>query len=371
MRHASFHILLLTLALAGCRSSEPESVGDIRNMRVWQQGQWDAAGRWAQGHLDPEVRKEEMTCMDAALAVLAMDESPWEDGKVWPFSTGQLDGAASLSLQEGPLTLLLSSEFHRQGDQTEIRERTLSLPLEAIVSVRHQGRLMGVLTLQIEGSDENADGRLGPEDRIQSRFVGESGGLVLNGQFIYEQGECRAEADFQADGARIHRISLQAQGLDMQVGTQELSNAYWDEMWRFTTFSAMADELHLQAEFPEGIHIRGWMESRTICETLAALPPFPTRDQAQAAVEKSAPGMHLSVFFEDDLSAPRSWITLRPAHILNAYEEYWTWEPAFLFTGGLTLSFDEFFNAIDFHTFVEDSGPFYRAWQMILPHLLR
>lgn len=371
MKHAPSYILLLGLALAGCRGPESVSADDLRDTRVWQQGQWDAAGRWAQQQLDPDVRKEEMMCMDAALAVVAMDESPWEDGKTWPFTNGQVEGTASLSLQEGPLTLLLSREIHRQGDLGEIRERSISLPLEAVITVRNQqGRPMGTLTLQIEGEDGNADGWLGPEDRILTHFVGESAGLVLSGEAVLEQSEGRADAVFTAGGARIHHFSLQTRGLDLQRGTQEVSSSYWDETWRFTTFAVMADELHLQAEFPEGIHICGWMESRRIFEALSALPPFPSQEQAESAVEQSAPGMHLSVFYEDDLSTPRSWITLRSAHILNACDDFWTWEPAFLFSGGLTLSIDEFFNSIDFHSFVEDSRGFYYAWQLILPHLL-
>lgn len=114
-------------------------------------------------------------------------------------------------------------------------------------------------------------------------------------------------------------------------------------------------------ELPTGISMRGNIEVSSLWETLRELTDAQTEETATPLVEKAAKAIHINVYYEGDLTTPHGYVTMKPYHILNRYDDYWTWTLVIMANNSTRLYMQADQPTIDF----------YRAWKILMPHIIK
>lgn len=118
-------------------------------------------------------------------------------------------------------------------------------------------------------------------------------------------------------------------------------------------------------ELRQGISMRGSVAFSSLWETLRELTDAPAEDKAVPLVEKAASDIHVRVFYKDDLSTPRGYLTMEPLHILNRYDDYWTWTPVIRANNGTRVQLESDYLSIGV------TMSFYRDWKNLMPHIIK
>lgn len=118
-------------------------------------------------------------------------------------------------------------------------------------------------------------------------------------------------------------------------------------------------------ELRHGISMRGSVAFSSLWETLRELTDAPAEDKAVPLVEKAASDIHVRVFYKDDLSTPRGYLTMEPLHILNRYDDYWTWTPVIRANNGTRVQLESDYLSLGV------TMSFYRDWKNLMPHIIK
>lgn len=118
-------------------------------------------------------------------------------------------------------------------------------------------------------------------------------------------------------------------------------------------------------ELRQGISMRGSVAFSSLWETLRELTDAPAEDKAVPLVEKAASDIHVRVFYKDDLSTPRGYLTMEPLHILNRYDDYWTWTPVIRANNGTRVQLESDYLSLGV------TMSFYRDWKNLMPHIIK
>ena len=363
-------LLLLFPIILSCSQSQT-AYTDIRQSVEWQQDQWNMSARAARDLLDTKGKETALRCMDAAVAAMFKSDKEWADGQEWDYSVTDGAGKARLIISRGEEKLLFGREEHRTGCEVVVTDRYLSLPTDVTLTVELAGAEQGRFSLEVTGQDVNGNGELDQEDQLHLSVGTHVADFTFSlSPATLDHGELAATLAFMAGDNPIFEINLESRGLEMQKELQHSGSEYWDESYTFYEWSFKARELLLEAHLIGGIHILGSVEEKKVQEALSALPDFPSEAQATSATATASEGVHLTVYYEDDLQTPRSTLFLSPVHILNLYDDYWTWEAAVNVMGNYTTSVNGFFSIHAFDNLIMESQSFIDSWKSLLPHLL-
>lgn len=365
-RYAWLFPVLGALLSGGC-SGESGVYYDQRDGISWQRDQWNAAGQELLQRTDPQARSEVLSAIDAAFAAAGW---PLKDGQRWTAEqNGKKVQAEYHLIEEGPFWEI-SREWHRTGAQEEELVKSLSIPLKGSLSITEEGRKMADISLDLQGTDADNNGILGLEDELTLNAE------VLAADFSLILAPCRltgGEASFicvfSAVSGQLVRYAVQTRGLRADSTEKTLEDPYWDESWRYEDVRLDADALEMEADYPGDIHIRGWVESRKLRDILARFNPSLTEEETGTLAVEASSCLHLGWYYENDLEKSRATMTVRPKHILNRYDDYWTWEYGVLCNDGLSCSVSEFFSGSRFQDFRSDFQDFSRHLQYLMPFL--
>jgi len=166
------------------------------------------------------------------------------------------------------------------------------------------------------------------------KYSGESTGIRLNANPLsVSSEEIHADIVFEAEGITLATLKAD--------GPLELVEAVLD--------------------LPAGISMRGNIEAESLWATLRELTDAPTQEKATPLVEKAAKAIHVKVYYEGDLTSPRGYVTMEPYHILNRYDDYWTWTLVIRANNGTRL----YLQADD------PTTEFYQTWRSLMPHIIK
>ena len=323
-----FPLYIVLLALLGsCRSGGTEQEPmDLLGTVPWQREEWDRCARELEEHLGPESRESQMGALDAAFYDIM-----FRDGAM----------ADYLVQDKGPQQLLV------QGNNY------LCLPSTLTFTVKDGAAVAGLFTLHVSGTDVNADGSLDSGDQVSMDFTGESAGLqFLASPVQMNGGTASATVRFLSDGYQLAQLSLSSAD------------------FRFDPASFFLGVTQLTLALPGGICIRGSIEGTRLWNALRVLTDMVPEQEAQEAIREASAAMQLSVYYGDQPNLARATLDMGPYHILNRYDDYWTWTLLIHTADGSTLGLADFFSAQAFSNLLKDSSAFIQAWQALMPHLL-
>lgn len=320
------HIALLAL-LSSCRSDGTgQEPMDLLGTVPWQREEWGRCAREIEEHLAPEGRESQMSALDAAF-----------------YDILSRDGALADYLQQekGPLQLLVRGN------------RYLCLPSTLSLTVKDGASVAGSFSLHLSGSDVNGNASLDEGDQIDLDFTGESAGLQLLASPVQMSGAvASATVRFLSDGYQLAQLTLESAD------------------FRFDPESFFLGVTQLALDLPGGISIRGSVEGTRFWNALRGLTDMVPEEQARAFVQEVSAAMKLSVYYADMPDLARAALDVGPYHILNRYDDYWTWSLILHTADGSTLQLRDFFSAQAFSNLLQDSEAFILAWQSLMPHLL-
>ena len=370
MKHSFRLILLLAGALLSGSCARQEHVPTNRQDSItWQQEQWIASGQEFLRRTDPETRAETLGAIDAALEAIAGTSQPLEDGQHWSTHRDGQEVTADFRLKEEGEPLEVSREWHRLGTEEVETVRYISIPLRGGFTIRKDGRDMADVTLDLQGRDANRDGLLGTEDELELTVE------AVAADFSYALSPCRLTGGevaftllFSAHDGALMRLTAQTHGLRLEKREKTLDYPYWDESFRYAETFIDADAIDLEADFPAGIHARGSVDSQPFRAALRRISPEMNEEEVRALCEEASACLHISLFYEDNLEEPRAALTILPVHILNRYDDYWTWEAGLLFPGGLSCSLEAFFNSSRYDSLKSDFRSFLQRLQVFMPY---
>ena len=118
-------------------------------------------------------------------------------------------------------------------------------------------------------------------------------------------------------------------------------------------------------ELRQGISLRGSVAFSSLWETLRELTDALTEDKAVPLVEKAASDIHVKVFYRGDVSTPRGHLTMEPLHILNRYDDYWTWTPVIRANNGTRVQLEADYLSLGV------TMSFYQDWKNLMPHIIK
>lgn len=338
---------------------------DLQDKMDWQRKQWNDAGEELLQRIDTKGRSEVLSSIDAALAAA---EWPLRDGQRW---TAEQDGSTVEAtfhlLEEGPLWEI-GREWHRTGTEEEERVKTLPIPLKGSLLIEKEGRKMADASFSLEGEDVDKNGLLGLPDELSFSATALASDFVLTlDPCRLSGGESSFTCYFSSGGKTVFRFAAKTRGLRADTVEKKLEDPYWDESWRYNETSVTADAMDVEADYPNGIHIKGWMESRKLQEVLAQFSPSVSEEEAEALAREASACLHLNWYYEGNLEKPRAVSIIRKVHILNRFDDYWSWESGILCNDGLSSSLHAFFNGTQFREFNTDLQDFLRRLHQLMP----
>ena len=365
-RYLRILVLMGVLLTGGC-SGEDGPKYERQDKLTWQRDQWDALGQELLRRLDPEARAENLSAIDAILSA-----APWplQDGQPW---TAVQDGKklqAVYRLQEEGPRWEVSREWHRTGTEEEETVHTVSIPLKGALSIDKEGRRMADIRLDLQGEDLDQNGILDLQDALS--LTAEALAADYSVRFApcrLSGGEASLACFLSAGGEDLIRYALQTRGLRDFGSEKTLNYPDWDESFRYKEVQLNAEVLEIEADYIVGIHLKGQVESRKLQEILDQITPTLSQAEVEDLVAQASACLHVNWYYEDRLDEPRAVLVMLPAHILNRFDDYWTWEPGVRSNDGSVCSLQEFFSGSPFNDSLDGLRAFLQRLRSLMPFL--
>jgi len=170
-------------------------------------------------------------------------------------------------------------------------------------------------------------------------YKGESTGIKINmDPFSLDSEELHANIEFSSRGAVLVRLEAE--------GPMEL--------------------IDVNLTLPEGISISGSFEARRLWELLKLIADEDTESGVAPLARDASDAIHVGVFYEGDLSAPRAKVSVAPLHYLNRFDDYWTWNIVVVTDEGDILN--DVWKAIG--SVDNATATFIQSWRRLMPHIL-
>ena len=360
-------LLLAGVLLTGGCSGDDGPKNQRQDRLSWQRNQRDALGQELLRRTDPEARAETLSAIDAILAA-----APWplQDGEQWTaVQDGKSVQAVYRLLEKGP-GLEVSREWHRLGTEEEETVQTVSIPLKGTLSIDQEGQRMADVRLDLQGEDLDKNGILDLQDALA--LTAEALAADYSVRFApcrLSGGEASLACFLSAGGEDLIRYALSTRGLRDFSREKTPNYPAWDESFRYKEWELNAEVLEIEADYIGGIHLKGRVESRKLREILVRITPALSQAEVEALAAQASACLHVNWYYEDRLDMPRAVLVMLPAHILNRFDDYWTWEPGIRCNDGSTCSLEAFFSGSSFNDTRDGLRAFLQRLGYLMPFL--